>query len=51
MHWKHTQYIKYILYTHLVVVVHAGEVSPAFVASDFNETLKKTENIQTCYSS
>lgn len=42
-----TQDIKYTLYTHshLVVVVHAGEVSPAFVASDFDKTLKKTDNI------
>lgn len=30
------------------MVVHAGEVSPAFVPSDFNETLEKTENMNTC---
>lgn len=42
---KHTHtHIKQIPYTHLVVVVHAGEVSPAFVASDLNETLKETED-------
>lgn len=29
--------------THLVVVVHAGEVPPAFVPSDFNEALEKRE--------
>lgn len=46
----HRVYIKQFLYTHLVVVVHAGEVSPAFVASDLNETLKETEDIRTCYS-
>lgn len=28
---------------YLVVVVHAGEVSPAFVASDFNKALEKTK--------
>lgn len=30
--------------THLVVVVHAGEVSPAFVTSNFNEALETTEH-------
>lgn len=29
--------------THLVMVVHAGKISPAFVTSDFDETLEQTE--------
>lgn len=34
--------------TYLVVVIHAGEVCPAFVAPDFNETLgKKQETLFT----
>lgn len=36
--------------THLIVVVHAGEVDPAFVTSDLNETLDRRENTQTCCS-
>lgn len=35
---------------YLIVVVHAGEVSPAFVASDFNEALEKTgKKRQMCH--
>lgn len=33
---------------YLIVVVHAGEVSPALVASDFNEALEKTGKKDKC---